>query len=412
MEADEVRCGVIGLGFIGSVLMNALITAGLEAYGYDRTPAAVARCRLRTAGSADAARAMYAVDTDPGVMTGCNVIFIAVRNLVDGGQINEEPLQSAARLIGNHAHRPCLVILESTVTPGTTRRFAQQIGALNDDGLFLAHAPERLSAGQDHTALRATPHLVAGIDADSTRLATTMLQKLCNCVIPVSVPEVSELSKLLENAFLSVNIGLTSEVTRLCMSLGIRAQEVCRAAASKPHGFMPFYPGAGLGGHCLPNDLILLASTARSFGWEPELLSAAIAANERAPHLVIERLEQLLAALGQALRGAHILLVGVGFKTGSPDTTRSPAIDVVRCLRARGAAVMYVDRLNPGFTVDGEQVREIPPQGVRDHRFAAGLLLSGESTLAAPALSLSCDLVLDAGGSRSKLPPLPTLETL
>ena len=410
--AGAVRCGVIGLGFIGSILMNALIEARLSANGYDRMPVAVDRFRRNRAALPHAGPESYTCGDDPIILRDCNIIFVAVRNLVTGTVIDDEPLQSAARLIKRHSLRPCLVILESTVSPGTTRRFAAALGACEDNGLFVAHAPERLSAGQDHRALRATPHLVAGIDSDATELAAAMLSKVCNTVIPVSTPEVSELSKLLENAFLSVNIALTSEVTRLCLSLGVRAQEVCRAASTKPYGFMPFYPGPGVGGHCLPNDLYMFAEAARCRGWEPELLAGTIAVNNRAPRLVVERLERSLSETGIHLKDAEVLIAGVGFKPGSPDTTLSPAIEVVRVLRERGASVAYVDSLNPGFIVDGVPVSETAASNVAERKFTAGILLSGEQTLSDAALLKCCGLVLDAGGSRTHQPVASAIETL
>jgi UDP-N-acetyl-D-glucosamine dehydrogenase len=412
IESSSVRCGVIGLGFIGSVLMNALNRVGVPARGYDRSPAAVERYSAHHAALPVSAQGVCVWGGNVEILDDCNIIFVAVRNSIDGAGLDDEPLRSAARIIGAHPVRPCLVILESTVAPGTTRRFAEEIGALNDDGMFVAHAPERLSAGHDPTTLRAIPHLVAGVDADSTQLASAILAKICDTVVAVSAPEVSETSKLLENAFLSVNIALTTEVTRLCASLGIRAQEVCQAAATKPHGFMAFHPGAGLGGHCLPNDLLLFAEAARLRGWEPELLSGAITVNNRAPQLVVDRVEASLRGFGISLAGAQVLLVGVGFKTGWPDTTRSPAIDVVRGLRERGAGVSYVDHLNPGFAVDGVPVEQVGPEAVSDRRFAAAILLSGERLVPEESLLRSCRFLLDAGGSRGNRSGVHGIETL
>jgi len=418
IETGTVRCGVIGLGFIGTVLMDALIAAGITARGFDRSEAAVTRFREHQAACEDrVASQPCAVGADPGVLEDCNVIFVAVRKLVSGSVFDDEPLNAAGRLLAQHSVRPCLVILESTVAPGTTRRFAEAITTGCATALFVAHAPERLSAGHDHRNLRSTPHLVAGIDDDATRLAAAMLAKLCDRVVTVSAPEVSEISKLLENAFLSVNIGLTSEITRLCMSLHVPAQEVCRAAATKPRGFMPFYPGPGLGGHCLPNDLQILAQSARDCGWEPDLLNAAIAVNDRAPSLVVDRIEGSLTAAGVPMKGASVLLVGVGFKAGSSDTTRSPAIDVVRTLRGRGATVAYVDTGVAGFTVDDVPVTRIPsaslaPRCSQAARFAVGVLLSGARDLPEECLLGACDWILDAGGSRMDRPRVAGIETL
>jgi nucleotide sugar dehydrogenase len=371
----------------------------------------VTRFTRRTQTLPQPMQSLCGCDTDPRILDECDVIFIAVRNLVDGGRVNEEPLEAATSLLRAH-DRTRLVILESTVTPGTTRRFAAALGTCDGASVFVAHAPERLSAGQDHTHLRDTPHLVAGVDALATRMAAAMLAKICDHVVPVAAPEVSEVSKLMENAFLSVNIALTGEITRLCHGLGIRAHDVCRAAATKPRGFMPFYPGAGLGGHCLPNDLVLLAQSARSQGWEPGLVNGAIAANEHAPRLVVERLRQSLAVQNAGLSGATVLIVGVGFKVGSPDTTRSPAFDVVRELRRHGARVSYVDRWNSEFIVDSLPVARILAEDVRRQRYTAGVILSGADDLRAESLLEVCSLVLDAGGSRASDAPIASIEML
>ena len=411
IESRSIRCGVVGLGFIGSVLVDALLSAGLTVRGYDRAPPAVARFSRDRDSMPATLWSLCGCDSDPAVLNDCGVIFVAVRNMVERGVVDDEPLHAAARLVRKHS-RPCLVILESTVIPGATRRFAEEIGASDDEGLFVAHAPERLSAGQDQTHLRSTPHLVGGLDAMATALAAAMLAKICDRVIPVAAPEVSELSKLLENAFLSVNIALTGEITRLCLGLGIRAQDVCRAAATKPHAFMSFYPGAGLGGHCLPSDLVLLTESARSQGWEPELLSGAIAVTERAPCIVVDRLQQALADRNLVLRGAKVIIVGVGFKTGSSDTARSPAFDVVRTLRSRGACVSYIDHWNHEFLVDGEAVPRVLAEDVDRHRYTAGIILSGDEDLSQESLVNACTVVLDAGGSRLSGARLAEIETL
>jgi UDP-N-acetyl-D-glucosamine dehydrogenase len=235
---------------------------------------------------------------------------------------------------------------------------------------------------------------------------------LCDTVVPVSSPEVSELSKLLENAFLSVNIGLVNEITRLSLSLGVQSQEVCEAAATKPFGYLPFYPGPGVGGHCLPNDLWLLANSARSHGWNPELLDGAIAVNAHAPLLVVDRIEQLLREKGKELRGASILLVGVGFKPGSGDTTLSPAFTVVRELRERGAFPSFSDSRVPRFEVDGIPVPAITPAEITKGAFNAVTILSGDDRLKPDALTGVADVLLDASGRKKGFAVAQKLQTL
>jgi nucleotide sugar dehydrogenase len=216
--------------------------------------------------------------------------------------------------------------------------------------------------------------------------------------VPVSAPEVSELAKLLENAFLTTGISLIGEVTRLAHAAGVPAREVTEAAATKPHGYFPFHPGPGIGGHCLRNDLDLLRQHAATLSLPTPMLDGIARVAAGLPGLVVDRLERLLAEDGRALRGAAVLLVGVGFKTGSPDLTETPAEPIVRRLREAGARVAYADAQVPVFAVDGVPLRRVGAAELAGERFAAGVVLAGDRTVAVEALRGACERVLDAGG--------------
>jgi UDP-N-acetyl-D-glucosamine dehydrogenase len=394
IEERTARCVVIGLGHVGRALAGALAEAGFPVHGYDRDPAAVDRCRGRA--PAERPEARWSAGTSDEVLADADVVVVAVRlPVADGGRVDHEPLRSVASALRAHPRLPRLVLLVSTVPPGTTRAFAAEwldAGA----GCHVAHAPERLAAEHGWRDLRRIPHLVGGTDAGSTALASLLLRSLCDEVVPVSAPEVSELSKLLENTFRTVNIALVGEVTRIAHAFGVCGSEVCRAAATKPFGYLAFHPGAGVGGHCLPNDLQILRHAAAAQERETPLLDAAALSAARLPAVAVERLEALLAATGRPLQGSAVLLVGVGFKPGSPDTTASPAHAVVRLLRARGARPAYLDSQVPAFAVDGEPV---PHAAAPDDSFAAALLLAGDPGLAAERLA-GIPVVLDAGGGR------------
>jgi UDP-N-acetyl-D-glucosamine dehydrogenase len=412
IEDRTVRCGVIGLGFIGSVLMDALIESGLEAHGYDRHTPAVEHFRNWIAARHQKTTRPFSASTSQAPVLDCDAVFIAVRNPVEAGVVIEEPQQAACRLLRTQLKCPRLIILESTVIPGSTRKFAAALDWARDEGTFIAHAPERLSAGHDREVLRKTPHLIGGLDQESTELGRALLGKLCDTVVPVSSPEVCELSKLLENAFLSVNIGLISEITRIAHSFGIQAQEVCQAAATKPFGYFPFYPGPGVGGHCLPNDLALLADVAISRGWNPELLSAAMTVNDRAPKLVVDRLQHLLEKRGLSLTGAAVLLVGVGFKPGSSDTAMSPAFGIARALRERASEPFFTDSGVFDFTVDGVPVPAIRAPDLFHRKFTATVILAGDPQLKTEDIRATSGLVLDTMGRRQKTKDALGLEML
>jgi nucleotide sugar dehydrogenase len=249
--------------------------------------------------------------------------------------------------------------------------------------------------------LRRIPRLVGGIDADSARLAASFLRRLCDDVFPVSSPEVSELSKLLENAFISVGVALVGEATGIARALGISGREVTEAAATKPFGYHAFHPGPGVGGHCLPNDLDTMASCARELGCDAALLDAASAVVARMPVAVVDELEAILRQSGRALHGARVLVVGAGFKIGTEDTTASPAREVIRQLRRRGAASFYTDSLVDSFCVDDQAVARVDAKALDHERFTAALVLSGDRALRAESLMRAADVVLDAGGGQA-----------
>lgn len=402
IERRTSRCAVIGLGFVGTTLVDAIAAAGFEVHGFDRNDAAVDRFRSRTGGPSANDGASCTVGSDASALDDAQVVAVAVRTPVaPDGTVDLEPLRSAAATLRASSRGDRLVLVESTLPPGTTRVFAEEwIGPGPSSGWFVAHAPERLSVGHDWRDFRRIPHLVGGVDQPSTELAGLFLEQLCETVVRVSSPEISELSKLLENAFISVGVGLAGEITRIAHGLDISASEVCEAAATKTIGYHAFYSGPGIGGHCLPNDLKILRAAARKLDGEPSLIEGAIQVTSQQPGFVVDRLETLLTRSGERLSGSDVLLVGVGFKIGSADTTLTPSGDVVRILRARGARPLFLDSQVPEFTVDGVRVERVGLDALTSAKFPAAIVLAGDPTLEARRLEQAVRLVLDAGGSR------------
>lgn len=391
---------VIGLGYIGTASMEGLLAAGFEVHGYDRDKAAVDRLRGHVAGLPAAAVGRWSASSDESLLARADIVLVAVRTLVRSDwSVSLEPLKAVARAIGQHTTGDRLVLIQSTLPPGTTRSFADEwLGKGDHTGLFVAHTPERLRAGDTQWTLKTIPHLVGGVDASSTELASHLLGTVCNTVVPVSSPEVSELSKLLENAFLAMGIGFIGEMTRLSHAMGISAEEVARAAATKPFGYFAFYPGAGIGGHCIPNDLQILRRAIRELGLNAPLLDGTSAAADDMPKVVVDFLVDQLREHGQEIAGSRVLLVGVGFKIGSSDTTDTPARDVVRYLRQLDAEVSFADSLVPAFVVDGDPVpraREVVPG-----RYNAAIVLTGDASLPGEVLAAAVPVLLDAGGGR------------
>jgi nucleotide sugar dehydrogenase len=400
LDARIARWAVIGLGYMGSATMRALLAAGFEVHGFDRSAAAVER--FRGAEPTPPSAKPWSVGTDESVIATADVVLIAVRVLRNAdGTSDLEPLLAAAETVRRWAREPRLVLVESTVPPGTTRRLAADWLKLDPAGTTLvAHFPERLQSGGSPWTLANTPHLVGGVDAAATLVARHAVSTICPGVVAVSAPEVSELAKLLENAFLSTGIALVGEITRLAHRLDVEAGEVTAAAASKPFGYYAFHAGPGIGGHCLPNDLEMLRETAGTLGLPSPLLDGAAELAGELPGMVVARLEQLLQRRGETVAGGRILLVGVGFKIGSDDTTASPALDISRLLKRRGAVPVFLDHQVEALWVDGTALERATAQTLRGSRFRAALILSGDSSIGGVDIEAVADLLLDAGGGR------------
>jgi nucleotide sugar dehydrogenase len=402
-------CAVVGLGPVGTSTVRLLVRAGLPVRGYDIAAEALGRARAELAAELGPGPG-WEVGADPAAaLAGAEVVVVAVRLGRDvgdgGGRVSrDDALRAVAGTLGRHGRDGQLVVVESTAAPGTTRRFAAEW--LRRPGIEVAHAPERLRVGDDDAALKATPRLVGGLTPPATARACALLRRVGISPVPVSAPEVSELAKLLENAFLATGIGLVGEVTRVAHALGLSAREVTEAAATKPRGYFPFHPGPGVGGHCLRNDLDLLRRHAADLGLEAPLLDGVAAAAAGMPGTTVSRLLARLAEQGREPAGARILLVGVGFKPGSADLAETPAAPVARLLRAAGAEPAYADSQVPAFAVDGVPLPRAGTEALLAGSFRAdaALLLAGDRALTAEALRAACPVVLDAGGGAAVTP--------
>jgi UDP-N-acetyl-D-glucosamine dehydrogenase len=404
IERRHATCGVIGLGFIGSVLMDALTHAGFRTRGFDRSAGAVDRFQEWMTARHGDPDATWTAGTDPDLLADTEVVLVAVRAFARPDRsVDLEPVESAASILRGYPRTPRLVLLESTVPCGVTRCFAASLQSA--PCVFVAHSPERLSVGHDREVLRRVPHLIGGVDEASGRLGARLLESVCDRVVRVSTAEVSELSKLLENAFLTTGIALSNEVTSVAHAIGISAEEVCAAAATKSFGYHPFFPGPGMGGHCLENDLAILLSATSRFGVTLPLMHAVDAAATEGPHLVLRRLEQILCAHGRDLEGLRVLLVGVGFKPGTADTTGSPAREIARLLHERGAGVSYLDGLVSRFFVDDRPLGRVHADELGQGAFDVAIVVAGDRSASLDRLAACTNLVFDARGRTSEPRP-------
>jgi UDP-N-acetyl-D-glucosamine dehydrogenase len=366
-----LRVGIVGLGYTGLPLGLGFATAGFHVRGLDTDAARTAQVArgesylpdVRDAELAAAGDRLSAT-TEPGELAGCDALIICVPTPVTGDQqANLDYVESAMESVAPLLRRGMLLVVQSTVPPGTTAaavaRMAEGTGLEPGQDFHVAMAPERVDpANTDGWNLSNTPKVVGGLTPECTRRAALLFGQVCETVVPVSSLEVAELAKVFENTFRLVNIGLTLELSDLCQELDIPVREVIDAASTKPYGFLAHYPGPGVGGECIPVDPLFLREAAARAGTDMALVAAAHERIERRPRQVVDRLAALLDARGGALRGARVLIVGVSYKTGVADLRNAPALDIVRGLRAAGAQVSYHDPLVRDLVVDGEPVTE------------------------------------------------------
>jgi UDP-N-acetyl-D-glucosamine dehydrogenase len=275
-------------------------------------------------------------------------------------------VEAAARGIAAVLREGQIVVLESTTWPGTTREVLQPIleegsGLRLGDGFFLAMSPERVDPGREDWTTKTTPKVLGGVTPECTKRAAEVYRRAIDTVVEVSTPEAAELTKLLENIFRSVNIALVNELAQLCDRMSIDVWEVVNAAATKPFGFMPFSPGPGLGGHCIPIDPFYLTWKAREFGFYTEFIELAGKVNEEMPYFCRSLVSQALNhAKQRAMKGAKILVLGVAYKPDIADMRESPAVKLISLLSNAGADVAYHDPYVLSFTEHGLQMSSVP----------------------------------------------------
>jgi UDP-N-acetyl-D-glucosamine dehydrogenase len=280
---------------------------------------------------------------------------------------------AASQQVARYFHRGMLVILESTTYPGTTEELVLPL--LTATGLevgkdfFLAFSPERVDPGNANFQTKNIPKVVGGMTPTCTEVAVALYRQRLETVVPVSSTQVAEMVKLLENTFRSVNIGLVNELALMCSKMGIDVWEVIKAAATKPFGFMPFYPGPGLGGHCIPIDPFYLSWKARGTGFEARFIELAGSVNGQMPDYVVNLVAEALNRRGRSVRGSKVLVLGVAYKADIDDTRESPSLDIMETLRLRGARIEYSDPFVPTLQFAGKQLRSVPLTPTQLRRF-------------------------------------------
>ncbi len=357
VKRRTVRVGIVGMGYVGLPLMRTFCGAGFSCLGFDVDSVKVDRLNagksyINHIPSSLIKRVVsegrFRASDDPRSLRQCNAILICVPTpLTKTREPDMSFVESTAHLIADHLRRGQLIVLESTTYPGTTRELIKPIleasGLKAERDFFLAYSPEREDPGRtDHTT-ETIPKVVGGLGPQSRRIALALYGAAVKQTVPASSCEVAEASKILENVYRCVNIAMINELKMLFDRMGIDVWEVIQAASSKPFGFQPFYPGPGLGGHCIPIDPFYLTWKARQYDMTTRFIELAGQINTSMPEYVIARLSEALNTKKKAINGSKILVLGLAYKKDVDDIRESPSIELIEMLRSLGAKVDYND---------------------------------------------------------------------
>ena len=345
-----MRVGIIGQGYVGLTIAVGAASAGHEVLGFDLNEDLVAKLnagKSHIEGITDEDLAgfihlkKYKAYSSPEALDGCEVIVIAVPTPLDEDRNPDlSYVHSAAELINQQVKTSALIINESTSYPGTLRKeIAARISSV--EHLF-ASSPERVDPGNSQWGTKNTPRLIGGLTPAAVAKAKEFYGSFCDSIVEVSSPEVAEAAKIFENTFRQVNIALVNEFAQISDALGISSREVIEAAATKPYGFMPFNPGPGVGGHCIPVDPSYLAHVANEVGVPATFIKRANEVNLAMPAYVVKR---VVAGAGGSIAGKSVVVVGISYKANVADIRETPAAAVIDLLRAKGATVVWHDDL-------------------------------------------------------------------
>jgi UDP-N-acetyl-D-glucosamine dehydrogenase len=369
----SAQIAIVGAGYVGLPLAVAFAEAGRDVVCLDTDQALVEAINRGLSHVEDVADETLAglvgerrlrASTDPAVCAEADAVLLCLPTPLS---TNREPdlsiLEAAARTLADHVRPGQLIILESTTYPGTTREvlapILEQGGLVAGRDFHLAMSPERIDPGRRDWTMKTTPKVVGGLTPACTERAIELYSAFAERIVRVSSCEAAELTKLLENIFRSVNIALVNELAMLCHRMGLDVWEVVDAAATKPYGFMPFSPGPGLGGHCLPIDPFYLSWKAREYDFPVEFIELAGKVNQHMPYYCAERVAQALNDHAKAVRGSSLLILGVSYKSNVGDLRESPALKLIQLLREAGADVSYHDPHVPNLASESIDLESV-----------------------------------------------------
>lgn len=378
-------CGTVGLGYVGLPLAVEKAKAGFKTIGFEVSQE---KCELVNAGhnyigdvvdddlKGLVESGMLEATTDFSRVSECGFVAICVPTPLDEHQQPDTSfMEAATRSVAPHIRPGTMVVMESTTYPGTTEELIRPIleersglECGSEEGFFLGFSPERVDPGNKLYKTKNTPKVVGAIGEEALERIASVYEAILDAPVKrVSSPAVAEMEKILENTYRNVNIGLVNEIGRLCNEMGISVWEVIEAASTKPYGFTPFYPGPGLGGHCIPLDPYYLSWKAREYGFHTTLIENSMVINDGQPEYCVERAMEILNRLGKAMNGSKVLVLGVAYKQDIDDYRESPALRVIEHLEARGANVTYFDPWVRSYWYKGEtrlSIRELTAEAL------------------------------------------------
>ena len=409
LEGRNATAAVIGLGYVGLPLAMEIAAAGFKVVGIDLDRNKIADLRegksyildVPSATVADAVKAgRFTPTTDFSALRDVDTVSICVPTPLSKSRDPDISfILAATEEIRKYLHKDQLIVLESTTYPGTTEELIlpelEAAGLRAGSDFFLAFSPERIDPGNVSFNTHNTPKIVGGITRNCGEMAHIFYSQFIERVIPVSSSKCAEMVKLLENTFRSINIGMINEMALMCDLLGVDVYEVIDAAATKPFGFSPFYPGPGLGGHCIPIDPHYLAWKLKALNFQARFIGLAAEINGMMPTVVNSMVADGLNQHSKSIRGSKIMILGVAYKKNVSDCRESPALDVMRLLSQKGAVLSYNDPFVPSMRLNGEVLRsvELSPESIANQDCL--IILTDHSIYDFRAITASAKLVID-----------------
>jgi len=411
----KAKIGVIGLGYVGLPLAMAFAKKGFKVWGIDVDKNRVNRLKKGQSYILDLKSleivalqkdGSLTVTSDLNNIKRLDAFIICVPTpLLKTKEPDVSFIVSAAQMIKKHMKHGQIVVLESTTYPGTTDEVVLPIlestGLKERKDFYLAFSPERIDPGNTEYIVTNIPKVVGGISRCSTEIGVLLYQQIIDSVMPVSSARAAEMTKLLENAFRIVNIGFIYEMTLMCDKLGLDIWEIIEAAKTKPYGFMPFYPGPSIGGHCIPIDPLYLSWKAREKGFETRFINLASEVNGQMPHYVVEKIVDNLNKFKKALKGAKVLLCGVAYKKNVQDLRESPVFEIIEILKRHEANISYYDPYFPYFKIDGIDLKCVKFDQKTLKSFDCTVIVTDHSNVDYKLIAKNSKIVIDTRNALS-----------